>query len=540
MKIKRYRAATMRAALEQVKQELGEDALVLDTKRVRAGGFLGLGAREMFEISVTVEAEEAAREKSGGRFGARRKSASNTLSLNLTDDAPALPRTSDEPPRRALAAARAYASENASANQNEKTASRSTDSLLALSADKSVDANRSASRTLDSLKQPVGIDADGDGSRSNRQTAASAAAEKFFRRVELSESAPRIIHRPQTQTTNAQTAKANANTPAANSIETPAASRTISNAGAAQSELERLRAELREVKFTLSAFVTRAHAAHEISTNAVAQFEETPELYDSPYYESYLALCGAGASPELACRAVRRVIESRRISAAQNNFSEPTALARAGLAELLPSLVKFANDPLGDAPSVVALVGATGVGKTTTLAKLAARVALRERRRVELITLDTYRIAAVEQLKTYAEIIGVGCHVARSVLELDALARKFSTDATVLIDTTGRNPHDLADQMELADYLRGNEEILKCLVMQASTHATDALATARKFALYGADRLILTKMDETSRPGALIDVAAETALPLVYLCAGQRVPEDISRATPESFAARIV
>jgi flagellar biosynthesis protein FlhF len=192
------------------------------------------------------------------------------------------------------------------------------------------------------------------------------------------------------------------------------------------------------------------------------------------------------------------------------------------------------------APTIITLVGPTGVGKTTTIAKLAARVALREKRRVELVTLDTYRIAAVEQLRTYAEIIGAGFHVARSMVELDAITRRLEATATVLVDTVGRNPHDLADQLEFGDYLRAREDMVKCLVLQATTHPADALAAIRKFALYGADRLVITKLDETTAPGRVVALANESKLPLLYLCAGQRVPEDMERATPDALAARVV
>jgi flagellar biosynthesis protein FlhF len=202
--------------------------------------------------------------------------------------------------------------------------------------------------------------------------------------------------------------------------------------------------------------------------------------------------------------------------------------------------VKFAADPLKkENPSIMAVIGATGVGKTTTIAKLAARVALHENRRVELITLDTYRIAAVEQLKIYAEIIGAGCHVVRSTLELDALLRRLPQDATVLIDTAGRSPHDLADQYELCDYLQRRKDIRKCLTVQATTNPLDGIAAIRKFEMYGADCLAITKMDETTRPGAMLELAAESNLPLVYFGTGQRVPEDLQIAAPETFTARI-
>jgi len=156
------------------------------------------------------------------------------------------------------------------------------------------------------------------------------------------------------------------------------------------------------------------------------------------------------------------------------------------------------------------------------------------------VTLDTYRIAAVEQLKTYAEIIGAGFTIARSVFELDALTQRLAGGAIVLIDTTGCNPHDLADQMELADYLSGNTDIHKSLVLQATTHTMDAVASVKKFALFGANSLVLTKLDETIRPGMVVQTALEANLPLAYLAAGQRVPEDLERATPEAFAARVM
>lgn len=221
-------------------------------------------------------------------------------------------------------------------------------------------------------------------------------------------------------------------------------------------------------------------------------------------------------------------------------------LARAGLVATLPSITRFAPDPLApmigstNAPSAIVLVGPTGVGKTTTIAKLAAQVVCRLRRRVVLVTLDTYRIAATEQLRIYAEIIGAGYHVAHSVRELDTLVRRFSGGATVLIDTAGRSPADLADEMELGGYLRECDDLLKMLVLPATTHPVDAHAAVRQFSLFGPNQLILTKMDETTRPGAAISVASDSGLPLAYLCSGQRVPEDLERATPLSFAARVV
>jgi flagellar biosynthesis protein FlhF len=223
----------------------------------------------------------------------------------------------------------------------------------------------------------------------------------------------------------------------------------------------------------------------------------------------------------------------------RENLLRDDQLSERSLVMGLSSAIKFEPDVVQSNP-IVAVIGSTGVGKTTTIAKLAARAALYDKKRVELVTLDTYRIAAVDQLKTYAEIIGAGCHVVRSVFELDAVIRRLPADACILIDTTGRSPHDLADQYELSDYLRQRSEIRKCLVVQAATHPIDASATIKKFGLYGADCLAVTKLDETTRPGAILQAIAENDLPLSYFCSGQRVPEDLQVATAEALANRIL
>jgi flagellar biosynthesis protein FlhF len=290
------------------------------------------------------------------------------------------------------------------------------------------------------------------------------------------------------------------------------------------------------MKFSLSSIASQQVQQSTNTWNGSDDFNTFSKFYDTPFNEIYLELLSFGLTNEQA----HCIVEASAPLFSNNSEKLPQNLSRFCLKKVLPSLVKFSSDPLQSMqPTVMALVGPTGVGKTTTIAKLAARVALRARRRVELLTLDTYRIAAVDQLKTYAEIIGVGCHVARSVLELNMLVRRFSNDATVLIDTAGRGPNDLADHMELADYLCSNDDILKTLVLSATTNPIDAIVAAQKYSIFGVNRLAITKLDETIRPGALVGWANETKLPLLYLCAGQRVPEDLEVATPETSAARI-
>ncbi len=487
MQVKKYRATTTREALEQIKRDLGEDAFVLETKQVRTGGIFGFGSGTQIEVSaVAASAPGKPAEKKKTKPAAAQKSSL----LGLVADEPAEP---------------ILFSKNHDAGTNDDLPAFDFRGL-----NEKIRQNKSNNSTKDAP----------DTETENQNVG-----------VEISEHAPRIVYpKKESKETSALAPPTNFAKPAISALLNPVEPKPATQFNY---ELERLRAELREVKFTLSTFASR-HSIGQSQSNVA--FDAPIELYDSPFYEAYLELTATGLVPEMVRDMVCEMIPCGGAE------MSPNELAHSALLKSLPSLIKFAPDPLrqNDEQKIIALIGSTGVGKTTTLAKLAARVALRERRRVELVTLDTYRIAAVEQLKTYAEIIGAGCHVARSILELDAILTRMPDEATILIDTTGRSPHDLADQFELSEYLNQREDILKCLVIQATTHYFDATVAARKFAMYGANCLAITKLDETTRAGAAVQVAADTALPLIYLCAGQRVPEDLEQATPESFAAYIM
>ena len=190
---------------------------------------------------------------------------------------------------------------------------------------------------------------------------------------------------------------------------------------------------------------------------------------------------------------------------------------------------------------VVVLVGPTGAGKTTTLAKLAAQLHLHQGWRVALLTADTFRVGAVEQLHAYARLIGLPCEVAPTPGALQrALARAADADV-VLVDTSGRGHHDGRRMQELAAFLAAAREaagpdeaggLEVHLVLAAPTRRAevDAILAAHRPL---ADRLLLTKLDECeSAPEALVPAAA-AGLALSYCCAGQRVPEDLALAWPD-------
>lgn len=190
---------------------------------------------------------------------------------------------------------------------------------------------------------------------------------------------------------------------------------------------------------------------------------------------------------------------------------------------------------------VVALVGPTGAGKTTTLAKLAAHFSLRERRRVCLITVDTFRVGALDQLRAYAAIAGLPCWVAGSPPELASLLdRACAAHDLVLIDTAGRSHHDELRMSELAAFwaVRRPDEIH--LVVSATTRYSDGLEIVDRYRQVGFDRLLFTKLDETRRHGLILNLSVVAQRPLSYVTTGQQVPEDIAVARPGDLAKLLV
>lgn len=184
---------------------------------------------------------------------------------------------------------------------------------------------------------------------------------------------------------------------------------------------------------------------------------------------------------------------------------------------------------------VAALVGPTGVGKTTTMAKLAANLALAREASLSLVTLDTYRVAAIEQLKTYGDIIGLPVEVVNTPQGLkETLAENDERDL-VLIDTAGRSPSHRLHLQELVTFLDFEPRAEVYLVLSASTRLADLRRIVEQFAPAGVSRLIFTKTDETSTLGAMLTIAHETGWPIAYVANGQSVPDHLMLATEDGI-----
>jgi flagellar biosynthesis protein FlhF len=237
-------------------------------------------------------------------------------------------------------------------------------------------------------------------------------------------------------------------------------------------------------------------------------------------------LRAAGLDKALASEVVSALPRTRRRQAS-------IALIRRTLADQLGTLA--AGDDRLLAAEV--FLGPPGVGKTTTIAKIAAQERARRGARLGLIAADGFRVGAVEQLRVYADVIGAPFSVARTPSELDAALKAVTTP--VLVDTAGRSARD-PQARELFDVLAGRTDVRTHVVLSAATATRDAARLLDLYAPVGPSRVALTRLDEAESIGPLVALLRERRLPLSYLCTGQRVPEDLVRATAPVLAAQLL
>ena len=212
--------------------------------------------------------------------------------------------------------------------------------------------------------------------------------------------------------------------------------------------------------------------------------------------------------------------------------ADPETVARGVLAAVLEGVEVM--DPFAS-PSgerrVAAFVGPTGVGKTTTIAKLCAELSLKGKKKVGVISIDSYRIGAVEQLKTYAGIMGLPFLSAFTREELEKALQKMEGRDVVLIDTAGQSHQDMARLSAMGKLLGSGAAIETHLVLSAGMKSADMKEAGKNFAMLAPVSYVFTKVDETRTRGSMVDQLLAMKLPVSFIANGQRVPEDITSAT---------
>jgi len=231
--------------------------------------------------------------------------------------------------------------------------------------------------------------------------------------------------------------------------------------------------------------------------------------------------------------AKRLVMEARK-NISENDL-ENFSYVKIFLARMLMKIIKTTRgiENINTSQKILALIGPTGVGKTTTAAKIASEQMLRYKRRVALITVDTFRIAAVEQLRTYAKIINVPLSIVSNKDELDKAISSYADYEVIVVDTGGCSQRDEMQLFELRELFGVRKGIHNILVLSTTTKDTDMNEITRRFGAIPLDSVIFTKLDESTSYGAIFNHAIRFKKPVAFLTTGQKVPEDIEVASKE-------
>jgi len=434
MRVKRYVVDSMPDALQKIRVDLGKDAIILNTKEIRTGGFLGMFGKKKIEVIAAIDASSSA------------GSADSARSLQAAAAKVQAPSRPVQPQRE-----QAYQSDFPEVP----------DVLAAVGA--------SPKKELDS--------------RSSISTTGAAS-----------------LYSPQQVYTPMPAAPVTPVTPA--SAASPAAAKANVKEDLLMEELKQMKEMMR--KLTLSTATL-----------------ELPE----PLKKLEQLLLDQEVDPDLVQQLIEEVIAEHEELQIEMTEDSTQRSIRNKL-----NVIIHSNQSKRIAPStrVVHFVGPTGVGKTTTIAKLAAEQVLKYQRKVGFITSDTYRISAIEQLKTYATILNVPIEVVFSPQDLTKAFHNLADCDVIFMDTAGRNFRNEMYVSELNALLKSQGASETILVLSLTTKYRDMKAITNNFNKFKLDKVLFTKIDETDSYGAIINLVHDFSLQLSYVTNGQNVPDDIT------------
>ena len=509
MLIKSFKAPTLKEAMANVKAELGVDAVILHTSKTKKGGILGFHSKEVVEVIAAVEDEaskpapvvpaneavlQAAAEARSSRAAAREAERQQSYGVPEADVSPISATLANFTPRSAVNQYQtAGTMEAISHAMAQNTPSQTFGEVLA-----------SVNQAQEAANGPVEVN-----------IAAAVATEPE------PEPMPPVVTAPVEPVTAEQVRTAAETEPARDEAEVqPEASAADNQPGAAASdesgkdeEIRDLQNQLEEMKAMLMEMSRNKGAGDAVPTLQSAM--QSQEVTEKIIQDMIAKLNGT------------------EILAPRNSVKATNALEK-----YIRKAIRIANGITlySSKPKVVALIGPTGVGKTTTLAKIAAKFVLEQGARVALITADTDRISAVEQLKTYSDILGLPLEIVYNPEALRNAIEKHKDKQLILIDTAGRSQYNEYQMKELSGLLSIDADIEKHLVMSATTKTSDGVELLENFSICQPDRVIFTKVDETGTHGIILNILHRRKVALSYITNGQSVPDDIEPASVERLA----
>ena len=268
--------------------------------------------------------------------------------------------------------------------------------------------------------------------------------------------------------------------------------------------------------------------------NLLSQTDQVRSLgLSSHQIDTYSHLIDNGLDKKLASKILQKALEQNPQQSGDYDKEPVMNLMK----KVLPC--KGEIDLNGYGPKMVAFVGPTGVGKTTTIAKIAAEYALRRGQKVALVSLDTYRLGAIDQLRIYGEIMEVPFEVAGGKEDLRRIVASHSDKDLILIDTTGRSHQDKDYSGQLKEIFDAVGGVEIHLVLSVTAQEKLFTATYHQFSPIGVDRVLFTKLDEGLSFGSLFNFSVRNRLPISYFTSGQRVPEDLEVARPDRVISLI-
>lgn len=497
MQIKSFKAPTLKEAMANVKSELGVDAVILHTNKIKKGGILGFHAKEIVEVIAAVEDESVVKEQkpamdTGAASEAVLQAAAAARASRNSAPEPEPQPTGNFTPRNMVSQYQTAGTiEAISHAMAQNTPSPTFGEVLA-----------SVNKAQEQAGQPV----------VNEQAAPVAPAVDMNPDIEQ----PVVKEEPVEPVSVAEEKLVSAESDAEQLTpekEVETASEDTTDLDVKEQEILDLQNQLEEMKSMLV----------EMSRNK-------DEAGGIPNLQR--AMEAQGISQHVLEDMISK-LNGTEILAPQNSIKALKALEK-----YVRKAIRIANGITlySDKPKIVALIGPTGVGKTTTLAKIAAKFVLEEGAKVALITADTYRISAVEQLKTYSDILGLPLEIVYNPQALQEAIEKHRDKQLILLDTAGRSQYNAYQMKELSELLNIDADIEKHLVMSATTKTSDGLELLDNFSLCKPDRVIFTKVDETKTHGIILNILHRRKAALSYLTNGQSVPDDIEPASIEKLA----